>query len=38
MTGWAMLGLEAAGRNPLDVERTAGATPVDYLRARGAAA
>ena len=31
LTGWAMLGLEAAGRNPLDV--TAGdATPVDFLR------
>jgi energy-coupling factor transport system substrate-specific component len=32
MTGWAMLGLAAAGRNPLDV-RTGGATPVGYLRA-----
>jgi energy-coupling factor transport system substrate-specific component len=32
MTGWAMLGLEAAGRNPLDV-RTGGTTPVSYLRA-----
>jgi energy-coupling factor transport system substrate-specific component len=31
MTGWAMLGLEAAGRNPLDVSR-AGRTPVDFLR------
>jgi energy-coupling factor transport system substrate-specific component len=31
MTGWAMLGLEAAGRNPLDVRR-AGRTPVGYLR------
>jgi len=31
MTGWAMLGLEAAGRNPLDVGPR-GATPVDYLR------
>jgi energy-coupling factor transport system substrate-specific component len=30
MTGWAMLGLEAAGRNPLDV-RTSGRSPVDYL-------
>ena len=30
MTGWAMLGLEAAGRNPLDVGR-AGRTPVAYL-------
>ncbi|HEV7483414.1 MAG TPA: prenyltransferase/squalene oxidase repeat-containing protein, partial [Solirubrobacterales bacterium] len=32
MTGWSMLGLEAAGRNPLDVARR-GKTPVDYLRA-----
>ena len=31
MTGWAMLGLEAAGRNPLDVSRS-GHTPVDFLR------
>ena len=31
-TGWAMLGLEAAGRNPLDVSRD-GKTPVAYLRA-----
>jgi len=31
ITGWAMLGLEAAGRNPLDV-REDGRTPVDYLR------
>ncbi len=31
MTGWAMLGLEAAGRNPLDVSR-ATQTPVDFLR------
>ena len=30
MTAWAMLGLEASGRNPLDV---GGHTPVDYLRA-----
>ena len=30
MTGWAMLGLEAAGRNPLDVTR-AGANPVGFL-------
>jgi energy-coupling factor transport system substrate-specific component len=30
MTGWAMLGLEAAGRNPLDLR---GRTPVAYLRA-----
>ncbi len=33
MTGWAMLGLEAAGRNPRDVGRR-GATPVDFLRMR----
>ena len=32
MTGWAMLGLEAAGRNPLDVSHR-GHTPVDLLRA-----
>jgi uncharacterized membrane protein len=31
MTGWAMLGLEAAGRNPLDVGRR-GRTPIDYLK------
>jgi len=31
MTGWAMLGLEAAGRNPLDVSK-GGNTPVDFLR------
>ncbi len=31
MTGWAMLGLEASGRNPLDVARL-GRTPVDFLR------
>jgi energy-coupling factor transport system substrate-specific component len=31
MTAWAMLGLEAAGRNPLDVARS-GHTPVDFLR------
>ncbi len=30
-TGWAMLGLEAAGRNPLDVS-SHGHTPVDFLR------
>jgi len=33
MTGWAMLGLEAADRNPLDV-REAGRSPLDYLRKR----
>ncbi len=32
-TAWAMLGLEAAGRNPLDVSR-GGSTPVDYLRSQ----
>jgi hypothetical protein len=31
ITCWAMLGLEAAGRNPLDVARR-GHTPVDFLR------
>ena len=31
-TCWAMLGLEAAGRNPLDVTSTKGRTPVDFLR------
>jgi energy-coupling factor transport system substrate-specific component len=31
MTGWAILGLEAAGRNPLDVGPR-GRTPIDYLR------
>ena len=33
MTGWAMLGLEAAGRNPLDLKR-GGETPVSYLRSQ----
>ena len=33
MTGWAMLGLEAAGTNPLDLER-GGENPVSYLRTR----
>jgi Prenyltransferase and squalene oxidase repeat len=33
MTGWAMLGLEAAGRNPLDV-RSDGRSPVAFLRSR----
>jgi energy-coupling factor transport system substrate-specific component len=31
ITGWAMLGFEAAGRNPFDVSR-GGTTPVDFLR------
>jgi energy-coupling factor transport system substrate-specific component len=33
ITGWAMLGLEAGGRNPLDLERR-GRTPIDYLRSQ----
>jgi prenyltransferase beta subunit len=32
LTGWAVIGLEAAGRNPLDVRR-AGKSPIDYVRA-----
>lgn len=32
MTAWAMLGLEAAGENPLDVAKLSGRTPVDFLR------
>ena len=32
MTGWAVLGLEAAGRNPRDVGPS-GRTPIDYLEA-----
>ena len=32
MTGWAMLGLEAAGLNPLDLD-AGGENPVAYLRA-----
>ncbi len=32
MTGWAVLGLEAAGRNPLDLGQGS-RTPVGYLRA-----
>jgi len=31
-TCWVMLGLEAAGRNPLDVVSPKGRTPVDFLR------
>jgi ECF-type riboflavin transporter, S component/Prenyltransferase and squalene oxidase repeat len=31
ITGWAALGLEAAGRNPLDVKRS-GRTPIDFMR------
>jgi energy-coupling factor transport system substrate-specific component len=33
MTAWAMLGLEAAGRNPLDISG-AGRNPVGYLRSQ----
>jgi Squalene-hopene cyclase C-terminal domain/Prenyltransferase and squalene oxidase repeat len=36
MTGWTMLGLEAAGVNPQDVT-TAGVSPVDYLQSEIAA-
>jgi len=32
-TGWAALGLAAAGQNPLDVRRPGGRTPVDSMRA-----
>ncbi|MGZ5340285.1 MAG: prenyltransferase/squalene oxidase repeat-containing protein [Solirubrobacterales bacterium] len=35
MTGWAVLGLEAGGVNPLDMAKT-GKTPIDYLRANAA--
>ncbi|MDX6610110.1 MAG: energy-coupling factor transport system substrate-specific component [Solirubrobacterales bacterium] len=31
LTGWAMLGLEAAGRNPFDVTNS-GRGPIDFLR------
>ena len=31
VTGWTVLGLEAAGRHPLDVRRGA-RTPIDYIR------
>jgi energy-coupling factor transport system substrate-specific component len=33
LTGWAMLGLEAAGRNPFDVAGS-GRSPIDFLRGR----
>jgi prenyltransferase beta subunit len=33
MTSWAMLGLEGAGRSPLDLKRN-GRSPIDWLRAR----
>ncbi|HSS32063.1 MAG TPA: prenyltransferase/squalene oxidase repeat-containing protein [Solirubrobacterales bacterium] len=32
ITCWSILGLEAAGHNPLDVASSGGKTPVDYLR------
>jgi energy-coupling factor transport system substrate-specific component len=32
MTGWAMLGFEAAGINPQDVTRGKGVSPVEYLQ------
>jgi hypothetical protein len=32
LTGWTVIGLEAAGRNPLDVRRS-GKSPIDYIRA-----
>jgi energy-coupling factor transport system substrate-specific component len=36
ITGWAMLGLEASGRNPLDL-RKRGRSPISFLRANGSA-
>jgi energy-coupling factor transport system substrate-specific component len=33
ITGWAVLGLEGAGRNPLDLRRS-GSSPIDYLRSQ----
>ena len=32
LTGWAMLGLEAARRNPFDVTSAEGKSPIDFLR------
>jgi len=32
LTSWTMLGLEAAGRNPLDVIGAGGKSPIDFLR------
>jgi len=32
LTSWAMLGLEAAGRNPFDVASAGGKSPIDFLR------
>ncbi len=31
LTSWAMLGLEAAGRNPFDVTSAGGKNPIDFL-------
>jgi energy-coupling factor transport system substrate-specific component len=36
MTGWAMLGIEAAGRNPADIE-SGGHSPVSYMRSNASA-
>lgn len=33
ITGWTVLGLEAAGRHPLDVKK-GGRTPIDFMRSR----
>jgi energy-coupling factor transport system substrate-specific component len=33
ITGWAVLGLEGAGHNPLDLRR-GGSSPIDYLRSQ----
>ena len=35
ITGWAALGLESAGRNPLDLRRS-GRSPIGYLRSQAA--
>jgi energy-coupling factor transport system substrate-specific component len=32
LTSWAMLGLEAAGRNPFDVASAGGKSPLDFLQ------
>ncbi len=32
LTSWAMLGLEAAGRNPFDVTSAGGKSPLDFLQ------
>jgi energy-coupling factor transport system substrate-specific component len=37
MTGWATLGLAAAGLNPRDIERPRGRSAIDYLRVQGGA-